>query len=400
MKIVHFIEALDPRDGGPPMVAARLAAEQSRQGHNVTLLTSYTRTDTKQLPDVFARFAGIETVSRRCLDAPRLRDRLGRRARQKLTETVEDADVLHAHSLWDPLFLYASSACRRNHTTLCLTPHGLLTRWSLDQKSLKKRLALVALWKGALQKVDLFHFLTEHERADLELLGLRRPCAVIPNGVDPEEFATPVDDTELQRVLPEKSARHYVLFLGRIAYMKGVDILCDAFASLAARIPDVDLVLAGPDYDGYRAQIEQQIRRLGLGHRIHLVGPVFGSRKIALLARASCLCQPSRNEGFSVTVLEALACGTPVVISTECHFPQVSTSGAGIVTAVSPAETAAALETLLLNAQIASIASEAARRLIDSGYTVHATASQLIARYVSVAGAQPAIVGTSQPGII
>jgi hypothetical protein len=181
MRIVHFIESLDPRDGGPPMVISRLAAEQARQGHQVTVLTTHLASDASRVPGLFADLAGSERIAHRCLEAPLLSDRLGKRALRELSDAVAGADMVHAHTLWDPLFLRAIETCRSNSIPICLTPHGLLTNWSLKQKSLKKSLALAAVWKRALRQVSFFHLLTEEERVDLGPLGLNRPTVVIPS---------------------------------------------------------------------------------------------------------------------------------------------------------------------------------------------------------------------------
>lgn len=172
----------------------------------------------------------------------------------------------------------------------------------------------------------------------------------------------------------------YILFLGRIAHIKGCDLLCEAFAQIAATVPDVDLVLAGPDF-GYQATLQRKIQNLGVSRRIHLVGPVYGQLKSSLLRRAMCLAHLSRHEGFSITILEALACGIPAVISSECHFAEVADAGAGMVVSLDPTEGARALLKLLSDPEGLIDAGKRARQLVLDKYTANVVARRLVEHY-------------------
>jgi glycosyltransferase involved in cell wall biosynthesis len=227
--------------------------------------------------------------------------------------------------------------------------------------------------------------LTEDERDDVRACGLTVPTAVVPNGVDTNEYCEGENPAALAATLPATSSRRYILFLGRLVHQKGPDILCAAFQQIAALLPDVDLVFAGPDY-GYEAPLRSQIARLGLGQRVHVLGPVFGAAKLALLRGALCLCQPSRNEGFSMSVLEALACAIPAVVSSECHFPDVQAAGAGFVVAADIEPTAVALLSLLCNAPARQRAARAARNLVIEKYSAQAVAGRLVEQYRAVRG--------------
>ena len=91
----------------------------------------------------------------------------------------------------------------------------------------------------------------------------------------------------------------------------------------------------------------RDIGRSGLNEHVHLIGALYGEGKYATLRSASCFCLPSRQEGFSIAILEAMACRLPVVISEACHFPEVAQCGAGRVVRLEPAEIATALREVL-----------------------------------------------------
>ena len=175
---------------------------------------------------------------------------------------------------------------------------------------------------------------------------LRRPGFVIPNGVNLEEFEPPPDPAIFRRQLPALGDRPYILFLSRLHYKKGLDFLADAFRIVAATRADVQLVVAGPD-DGAQTEFERRIAGAGLSDRVHVPGPIYGPEKLSAVAGAACFVLPSRQEGFSVAILEALACGTPAVVSEECHFPEVAEVEAGEVVPLDAVAVAAALNRVL-----------------------------------------------------
>jgi glycosyltransferase involved in cell wall biosynthesis len=165
--------------------------------------------------------------------------------------------------------------------------------------------------------------------------------------------------------------------VGRLHEQKGIDLLLAAFERVIQNHPTVRLVIAGPDY-GRAGEIQSHA---AIQDRVLLIGPIFGPQKLAALRDAVCFCLPSRHEGFSLAVLESLACGTPVVISPECHFPQVAESGAGLIAALDPTAIAVAIDRMLNDREFRAHASIAARSLIDTGYTWKKVAERVIAAY-------------------
>jgi glycosyltransferase involved in cell wall biosynthesis len=150
--------------------------------------------------------------------------------------------------------------------------------------------------------------------------------------------------------------------------MKAPDLLVDAFAKVAQQIPDLDLVIAGPDY-GMKRELNEQISRCGLTNRVHMPGAVYGRAKLALLRDAVCMCQPSRHEGFSVSMLEALACGLPVVTTRTANFPEIESEGAGVISAPDADSLATSIARLATQEALRERQSLAARALVDRCYT-------------------------------
>jgi glycosyltransferase involved in cell wall biosynthesis len=178
-----------------------------------------------------------------------------------------------------------------------------------------------------------------------------------------------------------------ILSLSRLHYKKGLDYLCDAFALVTHR--QAHLVVAGPD-GGERGEFERRVAGAGLADRVHIVGPLYGRDKSAAMVDADCFCLPSRQEGFSMAILESLAGGLPAIISDACHFPEVAEAGAGFITPLKPSQIAAAIDTLLGDSPLRASMAAAAVALVRARYTWQAIAPQTISAYARHMPATPA----------
>jgi glycosyltransferase involved in cell wall biosynthesis len=133
-----------------------------------------------------------------------------------------------------------------------------------------------------------------------------------------------VDVTRYQgRLLSLKqqlAGKDVVLYLGRIHPKKGCDLLIRAMASLAAKHPDLHLVMAGPDETGMVSKLKDQARNGGVQDRITWVGPTYDEGKWFLYHLANAFILPSHMENFGMTVAEALSQGVPVLLSDKVNI--------------------------------------------------------------------------------
>lgn len=380
MKVVHVTPSLDPAAGGLPVVPVRLAAAQAKLGHDVSVVAQQDAASQFPVPQLFAGVPGIERVQHGWVPPAKAFSIVRRAAvRSAFDWHVRNADIVHLHGIWAPVMSAAAGAARRRSVPYIVAPHGMLDPWSLTQKRLKKKLAMALGWRTILNRSAAIHCLNADEQKLLRPLGLTARTVIIPNGISLEELQPTEAHFSVGR--PGFDSSRYVLFLSRLHYKKGLDILADAFAMVAGRLPNVNLVVAGPD-GGARGEFEERIRATGLSSRVHLVGPLLGATKWAALRDSSCFCLPSRQEGFSIAILEALASRTPVVISEACHFPEVAEVHAGEITSLAPTDVAAALERVLnADAESRRRLGEAGRKMVENRFTWQRAAETSIAVY-------------------
>lgn len=384
MRIIHVVDSMDPATGGPPSVIARLAAAQANAGHSVMIFCRGSLGIDVRNHSAFTNIPNINLVTWHFCPAGGVTDKyLAFTASRALRALLKPQDILHLHGVWCAIVGMAARVAREYGAHYVVTPHGALNPWSMAQKSWKKNFLLRINRRELLERAAFVHALNEDEAGYLRGLSIHTSIAVIPNGIFAEEISDLPSPSLFRNRYPKLGGQQYILFLSRLTEQKGLDILAKAFALFAQHNATASLVIAGPD-GGMRAEFEKQIADDGLSGRVHVVGAIYGTEKFSALAGASCFCLPSRNEGFSMAITEALGCGVPVVISRECHFPEVQEAGAGEVVALNPVEIADALLRLTGDNVFRQQASHAARRLVLENYTWPRVAEQMLDAYVQM----------------
>jgi len=383
MKILHVMHDMDPAHGGPPAVVARLAAAQASLGHDVRVFcggkASRAETTAKSLE-------GIPFIDRVTFQTEHLQERLIEAYwpspwSKPLRRAIEVSDFVHLHGVWLLVVLKGARACRAVGKPYCVTPHSSLNTWGMQQRWAKKQIALCLGFRRALNGASFLHMLNADETEQAKGVGLTAATRELPNGVFVQEIDPLPPRGTFRSKVPGLGEKPYVLFFSRLHYKKGLDILASAFADLAKRNGEVHLVVAGPD-DGERAPTERALAQAGLSDRVHFVGPVYGKGRYAAFVDADAFCLPSRMEGFSIAILEALVCGTPVVITRACNFPQVQDAGAGeVVQGLDPHDIANALHRLLGDPERRRRAGEAGSQLVRSNYAWPVIAERSIDLY-------------------
>lgn len=317
MHIAIVSGILHPRYGGPStVVRSHVKALVPDCKVNV-----FGVAEKEDMREVLAAFPGAK-VAKNCFPKRWFR---GCGLQQSLLRESAGYDVFHGHMVWDFPLLAASRASQKADKPLVITPHGSISG-SWRYRSLHKKVYRIVVLKGVLKNTDCIHVLNPAEEKACREFGITCRIEVIPNGIDRSEFERPRVPDLAYRQWPELKNRRVMLYLGRIWSGKGLGVLVEQWACLRAQSSWQDwlLVIAGPDYKGYRSTLEAQIEMLGVADHVKLIDPVEGELKMSLFAASEAFVLPSFGEGFSMALLEAAASGLPALYTRECNFPELA----------------------------------------------------------------------------
>lgn len=130
--------------------------------------------------------------------------------------------------------------------------------------------------------------------------------------------------------LEVKRRKHSVLFMGRVTYLKGLDILIRAFAQVKKKLPSVTLSVVGPEEGKFGKKMRLLAKRLGLRDNLFFLGQLYEEKKWKQYYQHEILVIPSRGEGFGNVVIEGMLCGLPVIVSNRGALPEAA-GGKGLV---------------------------------------------------------------------
>jgi glycosyltransferase involved in cell wall biosynthesis len=346
MRILKITQTYYPyiSKGGPPAKVRAIATALARRGHEVTVLTADRgKTDGEiQLSNIAgwtrsrgewgweSRDNGVEAVYLPTAQSYRATT-VNPRILRFCARRIRDYDIVHIYGLYDLIGLTAGWFCRRYGMPYVLEPLGMFGPKVRSQQ--KKRFYRKVVGNTLFANAKFIIATSETERAELIKGGIAAEKIVIRrNGIDLAEFQT----------LPARGAlrsRHdidqkspLILFLGRISFIKGLDLLVKAFAQLSQIHPEARLVIAGPDdVDGCAEAVRKTIAELRLDDRVILSGPLYANERLEAFVDADIFVLPSRYESFGNVAAEAMACGTPVLITDRCGIAFLIENNTGLV---------------------------------------------------------------------
>lgn len=278
----------------------------------------------------------------------------------KFFQEYRKFDLIHIHDVFIlPQLLIALFAISKK-VPLFVTPHGILDPVRLQKKTIIKRLLLpVALY--CLRNSNQVFAVSNKEKNDLEILGLENVSTIF-NGI-PKLTVQP--SNKFSKYKNNKILT--LLYIGKIHSQKGLKEILLALKK--SKLP-AQLLIAGPD-DGAKDEFEKIITNNKLSN-VYFLGFVGDREKKELYSLADLFVHPSYAEGFSISILEAMQEGLPVIISDGCNFPDVKTSQAGFLVRVTNLrdDLTNIFNTLLKNRQELKDMGNRGEKLIENKYTV------------------------------
>jgi glycosyltransferase involved in cell wall biosynthesis len=382
VKVLHFIDSLAQKTGGPSRCVPGLCAALALQGEEVWL-TSHHANDLPSGGNLFT----ISSVGASGYLA----------CRRELERVVREfrPEVLHGHGIWRSGNHAVAVVARRHGLPLVITPHGMLQPWALRQKRWRKWLALQFYQRRDLRGAACLHATADAEVVQWRRLGFLPPVAVIPNGIE-----VPDDVLGMTAAAGDDAGgrgggdrRRTVLFLSRLHPKKGLLDLVQAWSRL--RPAGWRVQIAGPDEGGHRRVVETAIHAAGLDADFSFLGSLDDRQKWAAYRTADLFVLPSYGENFGLVVAEALIAGLPVITTRGAPWRELLDYRCGWWTEIGAAPLEDALrDAVALDDAARHAMGERGRQLVKEKYLWSALATRMRAVYAWLGGhrASPAWV--------
>lgn len=374
MKILQVISSFPPAYsyGGPARVAYEISKELVKRGHEVTVYTT-------DVYDACSRFKydnnpmwmdGIEVyyfknVSNKLAQRKNLAT--APMMAFALNKNVEKFDVIHLHEYRSFQAIFVSHYAKKYNIPCILQVHGAVQP-IFQRQGLKKIFDLFFGYK-ILRDASKVIALTETEAEQYKKMGVDEDeIEIVPNGIDLSEYNDLPERGEFRKKYGIKGEEKIILYLGRIHEIKGIDLLVEAFADLVKELDNIKLVIVGQD-DGFLSTLKRQIEDLNLGDKILLTGPLYEQDKLKAYVDADVYVLPSVYETFPVTVLEACACGTPVIVTDRCGIADIVDGRIGYVVEYDKDQLRGAIIKVLSDEGLRKRFGEKGRKLIEEKFT-------------------------------
>ena len=359
MRILNVTQTYFPflEFGGPPVKVRSLSQQLAKLGHHVTVLTADWGLKSR------AAAAAVESGGERSalgwqleesgIEAIYLPTWLHYRALSwnpgiaRFCRTrLWNFDVVHIFGLYDFLGPAVAAACRRSGIPYVVEPIGMFM--PIVRNFLLKRMYHLALGQRMLRGSRKVIATSPQEVAELASSGLpAEKILVRRNGVEVPETLPDRGKFRASAGIPENAK--VILYLGRLSEKKSPDVLLQAFALLCKAKSDAELrlVFAGPDDDGMKEKLLRMAGELGVSSSVQIRGAAYGEQKWNAYTDADVFVLPSQSENFGNTAGEAVAAGTPVVVTDKCGVAPLLADVAGLVVAHDAAAMAQALARVL-----------------------------------------------------
>lgn len=300
---------------------------------------------------------------------------------------AKNYDLVHITAFWNFPVLAGSLASLMSKKPYIISPRGVLHKDAINMKSKNiKKLYYFLVASHYLSKANAIHFTTVDEEINLaKFIKLKSKSVIVPNGLDLSRFNNLPSCGLFKEKYPILQGKKILLFLGRINKQKGINLLIEAFDLLSKNYKDLYLVIAGPDNDNYCNEVKSFLRKKDLIERVVFTGLLKEDEKYSAYLDSDIFVLPSYFENFGMSVVEAMACGLPVVISNKVGISEdVRKDNAGVVVDLNVESLVNGIKQMIEEPQMAKKISENAKKLVYSKYDVNNVADMMICAYENV----------------
>lgn len=385
MKILHVIPTLSPMAGGPTEVAIHLVKELNSLGAKAEILTTDDDGSNRLIvpfenPTIYR---GVPVRFFKRID-PRLKEFIiSPSAVSWMIKHLKDYDMLDIHYLFSFVPLMARSIARRRKLSYTVRTMGQLSPWALQQSKIKKRLFFSLQEFRNLLAADGLHSTSRAEEADIRAFGLPNNVINLPLGVSRPDIIP--NASGLMRTKYNIPADRFVLlFLSRLHYKKRPDLAIEILREVKAS-HNVHLILAGNGDKVYENQLKQLVSNSGIMENVTFTGFVSGYEKDILLQGADLFILPSFSENFGIAVAEAIAGGTPAIITPDVQIAEyISEYQAGILAKGTRTDFASAISSCISEPVQLELMRVNGLRLVNDVFNWNKIAGKLLVSYQEI----------------
>ena len=303
-----------------------------------------------------------------------------------IRKNIKNFDLIHITGVWNFPVLAAAFWARFYKKPYIISSRGSLMKEPMEKKSLLiKKIFLFLFVRRDLKNASAVHFTVEAEKEEYMKASLPlKKAIIIPNGFDIIEFKKQLSQNFFRNKFNIGADKKVILFLSRLNWKKGLDTLIPAFAEVLKKESRAVLVLAGPDEKNYKKEIELKIVncKLKIGKDVIFTDMLIGEDKISAYRESDVFVLPSYSENFVMAVVEAMACGLPVIITKGVGISkEVEKAGAGIVIEKDKKQLTEAILKILENPQLGKKMGENGRKLVETEFSSEKVAEKWIEEY-------------------
>jgi glycosyltransferase involved in cell wall biosynthesis len=386
VRVCHFLQAIRLERGGVVRAVLDLATLTAARGTPVTVVTHDAQDRPAEWKPGEPGTPDVVTIGPW---GPLMR--LTRAQLRTFAEIIREQDVLHIHACWNPANTQLADIARRVGTPYVQSVHGMLDDWSMQQSTLKKKVFLAMGGYRTLRGARFVHCTAEAELTQAKKWFAPAEGIVVPLVFDLAPYRELPGPNAAREAFADALAGDEtpsVLFLSRVHYKKGPDVFIRAMGLLKDRGVACRGLIAGTAEDpAYGDKMLELVKELGLTDRVHFLGMVTGDTKTSLYELADIFALPTSQENFGFVFPEALACRTPVIMTTgvDTH-PELVASGGAITVDRTPGAFADAITELLGSPSRRGQMGEAGRRWVLEHLDPGVIAERFDRMYASACG--------------
>jgi glycosyltransferase involved in cell wall biosynthesis len=310
---------------------------------------------------------------------------------RKLKESFKEFDLIHLSSsrVWFENIVYRLS----NETQIpyIITPHASLMEYYIKEigNRILKNIYLKLIGSRVIKGAAAIHFLCEGERESSARYVLEKESFIVPNGMYIEDYKNKYfEKNSLRRKLNLKDRSIILLYTGRIHPLKNLDLVILALNEVkrSSKTDNFIFIILGPVYDKkYYEHLNTMIKNTELNNNIKILPSVDRERVKEFYWASDILVMPSKVEGISMSIIEALASSLPVLVSNRvANYHEIEEDKAGIVVAPDQHSITEAIKNIFTSDEYLKRLSINARRSAEKRYDIRKVASLMIKAYEDV----------------